>query len=480
MSEGVKAARGVAWSAVERLSTIGIQFVLNIIIARILSPSDYGVIGMLAIFLSISQCLIDSGFSNALIQRKDRTENDYGTVFLFNLGISVALYLILFFSAPLIARFYNLDILVEVLRVVGLILIISALSNVQKTILTINVDFKTQSYVSISGAIISGLTGIILAYKGFGVWSLVAQTLVNGIVCTVLFWLLTKNKFRICFDSDSFKKLGSFGVKLMFSNLLNTVYDNLYALFIGKKYSAQDLGYYSRADQFAVFPSKTFTEIINRVSYPIMCQYQNNKLELANVYTRFISLSCYIIFPLMIGLSVLSKPLIVLLLTEKWLPAALMMSILALDGLWSPITKINLSLLQAVGRSDLFLRLEIIKKILAVCILLVTIRYGLIWVCVGRFLYGIIAMLINMYYTVDIIGKSYYRQIADWFILLLVALLMGGMIYGVTLIIHGPALQLAVGCCTGVFSYYIFTKIFRLKEFDIAKNLFLSIVKQRM
>ena len=478
MSKGAKAAKGVAWSAVERLSTIGIQFVLNIIIARILSPSDYGVIGMLAIFLSISQCLIDSGFSNALIQRKDRTDTDYGTVFLFNLGISVLLYLILFFSAPLIARFYNLDILVEVLRVVGLILIISALSNVQKTILTINVDFKTQSYVSISGAIISGATGIILAYKGFGVWALVAQTLVNGIVCTILFWLLTKTKFRICFNSDSFKKLGSFGVKLMFSNLLNTIYDNLYALFIGKKYTAQDLGYYSRADQFAVFPPKTLTEIINRVSYPILCQHQDNKEELYIVYTRFLTLSCYIIFPLMIGLSVLSKPLIVLLLTDKWLPAALMMSILALDGLWSPITKINLSLLQAVGRSDLFLRLEIIKKIIAVCILLVTIRCGLIWVCVGRVVYSIIAMLINMYYTVDIIGKSYYRQIADWFLLFVAAVLMGGMVYGSTLLIQSPAMQLAVGCCVGVLSYYLLTKLFKLKEFDIAKNLFLSLVKR--
>ena len=478
MSEGTKAAKGVAWSAVERISTIGIQFVLNIIIARILSPSDYGVIGMLAIFLSISQCLIDGGFSNALIQRKDRAETDYGTVFLFNLSISVALYLVLFFSAPLIARFYNMYILVEVLRVVGLILIISALSNVQKTILTINVDFRTQSYVSISGALVSGVIGIIMAYNGFGVWSLVAQTLVNGMVCTVLFWLLSKTAFRICFNTNSFKKLGAFGVKLMFSNLLNTIYDNLYALFIGKKYSAQDLGYYSRADQFAVFPPKTLTEIINRVSYPIMCQHQDNKQDLSVVYTRFITLSCYIIFPLMIGLSVLSKPLIVLLLTDKWLPAALMMSILALDGLWSPITKINLSLLQAVGRSDLFLRLEIIKKIIAVCILLLMLRYGLIWVCVGRFIYSIIAMLINMYYTVDIIGKSYYQQIADWFLLLVVAVLMGGMVYGVTLIIESPALQLVVGCFVGIVSYYFFTRLFKLKEFDIAKNLFLSLLKR--
>ena len=479
MSEGSKAARGVMWSAVERISTIGIQFVLNIIIARILSPSDYGVIGMLAIFLSISQCLIDSGFSSALIQRKDRTERDYGTVFLFNLGVSVFLYIVLYFAAPLIAKFYNLAILEKVLRVVGLILIISALSNVQKTILTINVDFKTQSYVSISGALISGIIGILLAHKGFGVWSLVAQTLVNGTVCTFLFWVLTKIKFRICFDSGSFKKLGSFGVKLMFSNLINTIYDNLYALFIGKKYSAEDLGYYSRADQFAVFPPKTLSEIINRVSYPILCQHQDNKKELSDVYTKFITLSCYIIFPLMIGLSVLSRPLIILLLTDKWLPAALMMSILALDGLWSPINKINLSLLQAVGRSDLFLRLEILKKVIAVLILLFTIRYGLLWVCIGRFVYSIIATLINMYYTVDIIGKSYWEQISDWLGIFLVAAIMGGIVALTVHFIPSNLINLIVGVFVGIVSYYILSRIFHLEELDRTLSLLSSLVRKK-
>lgn len=476
MSEGVKAAKGVAWSAVERISTIGIQFVLNIIIARILSPSDYGVIGMLAIFLSISQCLIDSGFSNALIQQKNRSESDYGTVFIFNIGISVFLYVVLFFSAPYIARFYDLEILEEVLRVVGLVLVISSLSNVQRTILTINVDFKTQSYVSITAAVISGVTGIVLAYKGYGVWALVAQTLVNAAVGSFLLWILTKTKFRIVFDLGTFKKLGAFGVKLMFSSLLNTIYNNLYALFIGKKYSAQDLGYFSRADQFAVFPSTTLTEIINRVSFPIMSQHQDNKQELSKVYTSFIKLSCYVIFPMMVGLSVLSKPLIILLLTDKWLPAATMMSILALDGMLTPISRINLSLLQSVGRSDLFLRLEIIKKIIAVCVLLITIRYGLIWVCVGRLFYGIVATLINMYYTVDIIGRSYFQQFADWLLILVVAVIMGSIVYVSTLFVHGPAYQLLIGICVGVISYYLLTKLFRLKEFEIAKNLIYNLV----
>lgn len=461
-----RAATGVFWSAIERISTIGIQFVLNIVIARILSPSDYGLIGMLTIFLQISQCLIDGGFSSALVQRKNRTSTDYGTVFIFNIVLSTALYIIIYICAPLIAEFYKLATLQPVLRVVGLILIISSLSNVQRTIFTINVDFKTQSYVSISGAIVSGVVGIVMAVSGFGVWALVAQTLVNGIITTILFWLFSKTRFSLTFDRTSFNRLGAFGVKLMLSNLLNTTYDNLYALFIGKKYSAHDLGYYSRADQFAVFPSRTLADIITRVSYPVLCQYQYNKKELSLSYTSFLTLSCYIIFPIMIGLSVLSKPLIIVLLTEKWLPTATMMSILALDGLWSPINKINLSLLQAVGRSDLFFRLEVIKKFIAIISLLLTIPFGLIWICIGRLIYSVIAMIINMFFTVSIIGKSYFQQFSDWFLILITAILMGGTVLFVNIFITNNYLQLVTGLIVGIISYVSYSRILRLDELD--------------
>lgn len=463
MTKKNTAVTGIAWSAVERISTIGIQFILNIIIARILSPSDYGVIGMLAIFLSISQCLVDSGFTSALIQAKERKEEDYGTVFLFNLAISVSLYLILFFSAPAISRFYDVELLTPVLRVIGLNLIIASLSNVQKTIFTIHVDFKIQSFISIPSAIISGIIGIVMAYKGLGVWALVAQTLSNGLVTTVLFWILSRERFRIVFAMESFRRLGGFGVKLMLSGLLNTAYNNLYALFIGKKYSTDDLGYYSRADQFAVFPATTLTDIISRVAYPLLCQSQSSKNELSAVYTKFVKFSCFIIFPLMIGLAVLAEPLISVILTDKWLPAAILMSILAVDGLWSPITKINLNLLQAVGRSDLFLRLEVIKKTLSIGILLITIHYGLIWVCLGRMIYGIIALLINMYYTVDIIGKSYIEQIKDWFPTFFVAVLMGVSVYFAVLWIASPLMKLLVGIVVGLASYGLFSSLFKLE-----------------
>ena len=468
--DNTKAKKGVAWSAVERISTIGIQFVLNIIIARILSPSDYGIIGMLAIFLSISQCLIDSGFTNALIQTKDRKDEDFGTVFLFNLAISIVLYLILFACAPAISRFYNLEILTIVLRVVGLNLIIAALSNVQRTILTINVDFKTQSLVSIPSAIISGIVGIILAYEGFGVWALVAQTLTNNLCLTILFWVLSKERFKLVFDILSFKRLGGFGVKLMFSSLINTAYNNLYALFIGKKYSADNLGYYTRADQFAVFPATTLTDIISRVSYPLLCKSQSDKEELSRVYTSFIKYSCFIIFPIMIGLCVLSKPLIIVILTEKWLPAAILMSVLALDGLFAPITRINLNLLQAVGRSDLFLNLEIFKKTISIGILLFTLKYGLFWICFGRFIYSIIALLINMYYTVDIIGKSYFQQFKDWLPTLFSSIVMGVGVYFSIYLTSSPVLQLLIGLFVGVLIYTGMAFLLKLEAKDTIIN----------
>lgn len=468
-----KVTRSVMWSAVERFSTVGIQFILNIVIARILLPSDYGLIGMLTIFLSISQCLIDSGFSSALIQSKNRNDSDFGTVFIFNIIISISIYAVLYLAAPAISRFYQQAILVKVLRIVGLNLIISSLSNVQKSILTINMDFKRQSFVTIPSAIISGFVGLILAYSGFGVWSLVAQTLTNGFIQTFLFWMLTAERFKIVFDINSFKRLGGFGVKLMLSGLLHTAYTNLYGLFIGKKYNAEDLGYYSRAEQFSVFPASILTDIVTRVAFPMLCQKQDNKVELSMAYTSFIKSSCFIMFPLMVGLAVLSKPLVVLLLTEKWASISVLLSILAFDSIFTPINRLNLQLLQAVGRSDLFLRLEIIKKTVSILILLLTINYGLIWVCVGRFIYSVLAMFVNMYYTVEIIDKSYIQQIMDWLPNYFVALCMGGLVYMSIHMIEDVLLQLMVGISVGIIAYLILSCIFKLE----ARNTFLLIIK---
>ena len=450
---------GVIWSAVERFSTMGIQFILNIIIARILAPSDFGVIGMLAVFLSICQCLIDGGFSSALIQTNRRTDKDYGTVFLFNIAISIFLYGVLFISSSGISRFYNLPILEPVLKVIGINIIIGSLANVQRAILTINVDFRTQSLVSITGALLSGGIGIYLAYIGYGVWALVAQTLINGAVQSGLLWILSKDKFKICFDEDSFKRLGGFGVKLMLASLLHTVYENLYSLFIGKRFNSQELGYYSRADQFGVFSASTLAIVIGRVAYPVLSQKQDDKSELRKLYTKFIKVSTFIVFPIMILLSALSKQVVLTLLTEKWLPIVPLLMVLAIEGMCAPLNKINLSLLQAVGRSDLFLRLEIIKKTIAVCILLFSIRYGVFWVCIGRLFYSVLATLINMYFTVRIIDKSYYEQVKDWMPNFLSSLIVGIGAFFMANAISNAFVSLLLTLVCGVCLYLLLSRI---------------------
>lgn len=462
-------SKGIIWSGVERFSSQGIQFVLNIVIARILLPADYGLIGMLSIFLQVCQCLIDGGFPNALIQKKNRNRYDYGTVFLFNIIISLILYFILFLSAPIISRFYQIQQLTILLRVLGVNLIINALSSVQRTILTIEIDFRKQSIVSVVSAVVSGIIGVISAYSGLGVWSLVIQTLVNSSITSILFWVISNNYFPIWFKLDSFIKLGGYGLKLMSASLLHTLYVNMYSLVIGKYYSVDKLGYYTRSDQFVSYASSNVASVISRVAFPVFCKYQSNQDQLSTAYINFLKLSTFIIFPLMITMAVLSRQIIIVLLTEKWLPAANLFAILCIDGLWAPINNVNLSLLQSVGRSDLFLRLEIIKKIIAVVILFITVPYGLTIVCVGRVLYGLIALNINMFYTVRIINKTYLQQILIWLKTLFISIITGIIVLCSVQCIHAIYIQLIVGMVASIVIYLCLSYYAKVKELNYLK-----------
>jgi O-antigen/teichoic acid export membrane protein len=455
---------GVFWSAIERLSSQGIQFLLNLIIARLLTPSDYGLIGMLAIFLQISQCLIDGGFANALIRKSNRSDKDLSTVLIFSISSSLILYLILFFSAPRIAAFYNIEELSLITRIIGLNLIINSFSIVQKVIFVIELNFKIQAKSSIWASIVSGIAGIILAYLGYGVWALVVQTLINSSLNTCLILNYSTFKIKYVFDFTTFKELFHFGSKLMFSSLLNTIYANLYGLFIGKKFSARDLGFYSRADQFVTFPSNNFASIISRVSFPVLSGSQHNLDDLNNYYSKFVRMSSFIIFPSMLCLAALSKPLVLVLLTEKWAFTATLLVILCFDNIWAPINNINLTLLQALGRSDLFMKLEIIKKIIGTIILLLTIPHGLTAICFGRVFYSIIALLINMYYTTKLIKKSYLSQMKDWGDKLLLSFLMYVVISLSISIFENMHYQLMIGTLSGLLSYALISKIFLRKE----------------
>lgn len=317
MSDSLKSktVSGVLWSAIERFSLQGVQFIINILMARLLLPSDYGMIGMLAVFLQISQTFIDSGFSDALVQKKDRTETDLSTVFYFNIIISVLLYILLFIGAPYIAQFYRMPELTLVTRIIMLNLIFSSFAAVPKTILTIRIDFKTQSKISLISAVVSGVVGIIMAYKGTGVWALVVQSLLNALLITLLFFYCINWRPLKVSSKESFQRLFSFGSKLLFSRLIHALYYNLYSLVIGRKYSSAELGYYTRAEQFAILPSSNINAIISRVTFPILSNIQDDNVRLASAYRKYIKLASYLIFPLMVGLAAVAQPLVLLLLT---------------------------------------------------------------------------------------------------------------------------------------------------------------------
>lgn len=468
MSDSLKhqASKGVMWSAIERFSVQGIQFVLTIIIARLILPSEYGLITMLNVFLAIAQTFVDSGFSAALIQKKNRTEIDYSTIFYFNIVVSFIVYLLLFISAPFISLFYNEPDLILVTRWVGLNLVITGFSIVQRAKLTICLDFKTQAKASLIAVIISGLIGLLLAYQGYGVWALVFQTLSSSLLNTLLLWSFTKWTPLWFFSWKSFKSLFLFGSKLLLSGLLHTIYINLYSLVIGKRYSAMDVGFYNRSNQFASFPSINIAGIIIRAIYPIQCEMQNDDEMLKASFMQYLRMSCYIIFPLMTAVAVLSKPLIQLILTDKWLPSAELLSVLCFAYMWYPVIVINSQVLNVKGRSDYFLRAEILKKVVAIIILFATLPFGVRILCWGIVFYNIFDTVIIVYYVKKVICTGYWEQIYNIIPLFILSLMMGGGIYVSQWFLNESLLwHLLFGCIVAFSSYVLLSFIFRVREF---------------
>lgn len=461
-----KTVKGVIWSCVERFSVQGIQFLIMIIMARLLSPEEYGLIGMVAIFLAISQSLIDSGFSQALIRKLDRTNVDNSTVFYFNIVVSAILYLILFLAAPFVAEFYNQPELKSVMRVICLGVIFNSLAVVQRALFTAKIDFKSQAKASLSAAIFSGVVGIVMAYGGYGVWALVAQQLLNLFINTLLLWIFSSWRPLAAFSWQSFHELFSFGSKMLASGLLDTLYRNIYPIVIGKLFSASSLGHYTRAHQFSEFPSQNINGIIQRVTYPILCELQHDDKRLENIYRRFLKLSAFIVFPMMVGLSSVSHPFINVVLGSQWKFCGQLLQIICFSMMWYPIHAINLNLLQVKGRSDLFLRLEIIKKILGVSMLCATAPFGLVVMCYGQIVSSLIALIINTYYTGKLINVGFFRQMRDLFPIILLSLTMFAVVLLLNHLITDDIIRLIVGVLVGAIIYSGGSYIFKFKELD--------------
>ena len=449
-----KTVKGVAWSTLERFSVAGVNFIFGLILARLLMPTDYGAIAMLSIFMAIAQTFIDSGFSNALIRKPDRTETDNATAFYFNIGVGLAAYFSLYLAAPYIAQFYKTSILIPLTRIMGLNLLLNSLCVVQQTLLTARIDFKTQAKISLNAAVVSGLVGIGFAYAGYGVWALAIQSVLASVIRTILLWILAKWRPKAKFSKRSFCDLFGYGSKLLLSGLLDTTYNNLYTIIIGKRFSAATLGVYSRADQWANFLSINITGILQRVTFPVLSTIQNEDERLCIDYRKFLRISGFVIFPLMMGLAAVADPLTRFILTDKWADSIPLLRILCFALMLYPIHAINLNLLQVKGRSDLFLRLEIYKKILGVATLCVTIPMGITAMCVGRVFTSWVALAMNTHYTGKLIHLGFFQQLKDYIPTLLNSFFMGAIVYGMTLIVSGSGLQLLAGVIIGA-SYYI-------------------------
>lgn len=473
-----KTLNSIAWSAIERFSVQIFQFLFSILLARLVTPSEFGLIAMLSIFIVIAQSFVESGFSNALIQKSNRSENDYSTVFYFNIVIAFVIYLSLFFSASKIALFYNEPLLEIICKWFGLSVIFQSFSVVQVAKLTVALDFKTQAKASFISVLFSGIIGVSLAFYGYGVWALLIQNLINSFLNTLLLWLFSKWVPTLVFSLASLKSLFSFSSKLLISGLLHTLYVNLYSLVIGRKYSSMEVGYFNQSNLISRFPSVSLMAIISRAVYPIQCNLQDENELLSYSFKSYLRMSCYIIFPIMIGLGVLSKPLILIFLTDKWLPMSKMLSILCFSYLLIPIMVVNNQILNVIGRSDYFLKAEIVKKIFGLFILFISIPFGVNYICFGIFVYNIIDILIITHFTKKVIQTNLQIQLKSILPILLLSILMGGGIYFILLFLENVYMQIIIGFLAGLFIYIFLSSIIKVKEFYFFKSLLFKFIRK--
>lgn len=464
------AFRGVFWNAVGTFGSQFIQFAAGLFVARMLTPVDFGLLGMLTIFIAISQLLVDNGFGQALIRKNNPTQEDYSTVFFFNIGVSIVLYLVLFIASPFISGFYRepeLDILTKVLAVT---IIINSFGLTQKTILTKKIDFKTQAVINLISISASSLLGVYLAVCGKGVWALVFQSIANNVLNVALYWTLSKWTPTMVFCINSFKSLSSFSFKLLLSGLLDTIYNQLTGIIIGKVFNARNLGYYTKAKQIQGLPVTSITQVVQSVTYPLYSKIQNENTRLKDGFQKTVRILAFIVLPMSALLILTAEPFVRLVLTEKWLPSVKIIQLLCTFGWLYPFHALNLNILCIKGRSDLFLRLEIIKKVIGTIGIAVTIPYGIMAMIYGQLVCSVIAYFINSYFSGKMINYSWQMQLKDILPFLLASTAMLAGIYFVTMNISQDFTCILVRLLLGTGSYLLLTAGFWSKALKLAFN----------
>ena len=474
-----KTVNGVGWSFLDNIASSGITFLVGLVLANILTPEEYGIMAMITIFIAVSNSIVDSGFSNALIRKIDAQRIDYNTVFFFNLVISILLYAILYFSASAIAIFFKESILIEITRVIGLVLIINALAIIPRTLFVKEVDFKIQTKVSLISSLSSGVVGIGMAVSGMGVWSLVGQQLSRQLLNTVFLWIYCKWRPVWEFSMASFREMFNFGSKLLLSGLIDTIYKNIYYLVIGRFYTSAQLGQYTRAEQFNQIFSSNLTTVIQRVSYPVLSSIQNEPERLREAYRRVIKSTMLITFACMLGLGAVAKPLIIILIGEKWLIAVSYLQIICFAGMLYPLQAINLNILQVKGRSDLFLKLEIIKKIIAILPIVIGIFYGIEFMLWGGVLTSIVAYYLNSRYSADLIYYPTLDQVKDILPSFFVSFVVAFVMWGLSFLKFSVYLILPLQIITGILLAILIYEKLNLSEYQEMKGLVLHLIKRK-
>lgn len=472
-----KALAGVLWSAVDKLSVKLIVLGIGIVLARLLSPSDFGLVGMLTIFMALSSLVVDSGFSQALVQKANPTQSDYSTAFFFNVGVGVVCYGVLFFAAPFVADFYQLPILKPLLRVMSLTFVVNSLGVVQRARLLIKIDLKTTAKINIIGIMVGGTVGMVLAYKGFGVWALAFQSLISQTTITAAYWLFSKWRPSRVFSRNSFRSMLKFGSKLLAAGTLATVEVNIFSIVIGKFYRARELGFYSNARQISEISSGTIGEIINTVTFPILCSIKEDQHRMIGAYSKMLSMTAFVIFPVMTLIAVLAEPFVIGVLTEKWLPAVVLIQWLCIARMFTPISALNMNILNAVGRSDLFMKLDFVKTPLVVLSMALTLPISVKAVVIGNFATSFICYFINAYLPGKMFGFGIVAQFKIFYKMAIATVCMA-LVTGITVsYIGNPILQLLVGGCVGAVSYWSFCSLLRVDMLREAKLIIFNLIK---
>lgn len=474
MSLRKKAFSGMIWSSLQQFGNQGIRFVVSIILARLLLPEEFGLIGMIAIFMAIGSELISSGLTSSLIRTDNPDQRDYSSVFFYNLFGSIILYFLLFFTAPYIANFFKQPSLIEITRLYSLTFIISGLSAVQLAKIRKEMNFKLETQSSLASTVVSAMVGILLAYRGFGVMSLVWMSIAGSIISSVMLWFTSDWRPSFIFDKKKFSYHYRFGYRMAIAGVINAVFNNIYTLVIGKFFSPVQLGYYTRADTFKQFPISNISSILNKVTFPIFAEIKKDDQRLKRVYKEMMQLVIFMVAPLLVMMGIIADPLFRFLFTEKWLPAAPYFQILCINGILYPLHSYNLNILLVKGRSDLVLRLEIAKKAMLCLIIVVAIPFGIYGLLWGQVVYSVLCYFINSFYSGKMIGYSTLSQLYDISGILLVSLLTGAGLYFLDTFAlqtnFSDFMRIFISLAVGALLFYILCFFFGIKTGETFKK----------